>query len=415
MSIVILTAMLFTAIPCLAGKAAFGPAILKQAGEADANGTRALIAPYIFRSDQIGLALGVAGGISGFQKGQMSIGGTAYLSTDGAFSGIGVVNNHELFFSNRIFLDSLAIYENSPDLWIFDGPSEGTRGGSNDSNVDDRYRGRGNDTRLEATFKYIFPWGGAKDTPIATYALKDGLLVSGATGGEDWNPMKGGLTYFELTPFYRQQSVDDVIDGMQNYETAGGKIAIRYDNTDFPLNPTTGSKQRLQMSQGIGALTNDSSWTSIDFEYSKFISFGETEYARQQVLALGFWTAAVLSDNLPPSFEGATLGGLNRMRGFDNNRFWDKAAIYYSAEYRYIPKWNPFKNMTIAKVDWIQFIIFGELGRVAPMWSISELHQDMKYDAGVGVAALVNKYLGRIDTAFSPETWRIRVNIAQTF
>jgi hypothetical protein len=32
------------------------------------------------------------------------------------------------------------------------------------------------------------------------------------------------------------------------------------------------------------------------------------------------------------------------MRGYPFARFSDKAAIYYGAEYRVIPRWNPFTS-----------------------------------------------------------------------
>jgi hypothetical protein len=48
--------------------------------------------------------------------------------------------------------------------------------------------------------------------------------------------------------------------------------------------------------------------------------------------------------NRPPAYTSSTLGGLWRMRGFPSQRFNDKAAIYYAAELRLIPEWNPFNN-----------------------------------------------------------------------
>ena len=73
----------------------------------------------------------------------------------------------------------------------------------------------------------------------------------------------------------------------------------------------------------------------------------------------------------PPSFAGATLGGLWKMRGYPTQRFSDKSGIYYGAEYRLIPEWNPFKHCTWLQqhlgVQWIQFAPFVEAGRVAPV------------------------------------------------
>ncbi|NDV27818.1 BamA/TamA family outer membrane protein [Desulfovibrio sp. JC010] len=412
--------LLFTGPLSHAQQPTFGPALLHDVDQPEEKNKekRSLIMPYAFRSDQIGFAGGIAASMSGFQDGQMSIAGTAYASGKEALSFIGSVSNARMPFTDRLFLDFITLDGTYPDLWVYDAPQEDPRGGSNDSQKSDRYRGRGIDNMFEATFKYALPWGKAADNPIITYNLKDGLPVEQQTSAwdEGWNPLENGLTYLEFTPFYRHQDVDDGDgQGKHHYKGIGARLGIRYDNTDFPLSPSSGSKQRLQLSQGFDGLTHSDAWTSLEFEYGKFFSLGESDMARQRVIALGFWTSAVASDQKPPPWEGATLGGRYRMRGFDDNRFWDKAAIYYSAEYRYIPKWNPLKDLKIVKVDWLQFILFGEMGRVAPRWSLTELHTDMKYDAGFGLAAFVNKYLGRMDWAFSGESWHVRVGVSQSF
>lgn len=42
-----------------------------------------------------------------------------------------------------------------------------------------------------------------------------------------------------------------------------------------------------------------------------------------------------------------TLGGLERQRAYASNRFHDRSAINYTAEYRYMPKWNPFLKIPL--------------------------------------------------------------------
>jgi hypothetical protein len=71
------------------------------------------------------------------------------------------------------------------------------------------------------------------------------------------------------------------------------------------------------------------------------------------VLALDFWTAYSPSwdhkpdgsiDHAPPPYTGSSLGGLWRMRDYPSQRYNDQAAIFYSAELRLIPEWNPFDH-----------------------------------------------------------------------
>jgi hypothetical protein len=71
------------------------------------------------------------------------------------------------------------------------------------------------------------------------------------------------------------------------------------------------------------------------------------------------------------------------MRGYPSQRFNDKAAVYYSAELRLIPRWNPFERwdwiQKYVGIRWLQLVPFAEIGRAAPSWNIKTLHSDMKW------------------------------------
>jgi hypothetical protein len=71
------------------------------------------------------------------------------------------------------------------------------------------------------------------------------------------------------------------------------------------------------------------------------------------------------------------------MRGYPEGRFNDRSAVYYAAEYRHIPDWNPLKNFgwlnrRNAHVQWLQYVVGVEVGRVADEFDLGELHSDMK-------------------------------------
>lgn len=107
------------------------------------------------------------------------------------------------------------------------------------------------------------------------------------------------------------------------------------------------------------------------------------------------------------------------MRGFPSQRFNDKAAVYYAAELRMIPHWNPFdawpELQRYVGVQWIQLAPFIEVGRVAPHWNADALHEDMQWSAGMGVRVWAKGLVGRIDTAFSEEGMGIQMMISQPF
>jgi outer membrane protein assembly factor BamA len=253
------------------------------------------------------------------------------------------------------------------------------------------------------------------------------MLVKGATGGEIWNPLESGLTYVEMQPFYRLQQVDSD-EVRDDVKTNGLEVSLFHDNRDFRFNPSKGSAIRLSLTRDFGWFDSSNSWTVVDTEIDKYFSLGESEWFRQRVLAFNFWTAYSPTwdeqdngdvDDGPPTYAGATLGGLWRMRGYPSQRFSDKAAIYYAAEYRMIPRWNPFENWDRVQkyvgIQWLQFVPFVEVGRVAPDWGVSRLHEDMKWCAGLGLRLWAKGLVVRIDTAVSEEQVGVQMMVAQPF
>jgi len=124
----------------------------------------------------------------------------------------------------------------------------------------------------------------------------------------------------------------------------------------------------------------------------------------------------VIDAHRPPPWEGASLGGLNRMRGYDNNRFSDKAGFYATAEYRAILNWNPLrKNEYIpVAVDWFQVVAFAEVGRVHDTYNF-DLLSDMKYDVGISLRAMAAQIPVRVDIAYGDEGTNFWVMVYQPF
>jgi hypothetical protein len=107
------------------------------------------------------------------------------------------------------------------------------------------------------------------------------------------------------------------------------------------------------------------------------------------------------------------------VRAYPAQRFNDRAALYYAAELRVIPEWNPFDAwpalQRYANVEWLQFVPFAELGRVAPDWDLSTLHSAMQWSAGVGIRAWASGFVLRVDTALSEEGAGVQMMISQPF
>lgn len=276
-------------------------------------------------------------------------------------------------------------------------------------------------------FRYLLPIGSGADHIIAPHRVAEGFLVSGASGGTAWNPLKSGRTYLRLEPFYRYQSFDPPTGNVELI-TNGINVGLFWDNRDFPLDPSYGNSLSLQWSQDFGWLNSTDDWTNLQLEYDQYFDWGSSSRFHRRVLALNFWSSVSPSwnerpdgsiSNRPPPYTGSSLGGLWRMRAFPGGRFNDKAAIYYAGELRMTARSNPFDRwqwlQERVRVEWIQLVPFVEVGRVAPSWDFSELHEDMKLSAGLGLRFWAKGFVLRVDTAFSDEDIGVQMMIGHPF
>ncbi|MFZ0827036.1 MAG: BamA/TamA family outer membrane protein [Verrucomicrobiia bacterium] len=389
--------------------------------------------PYAFYSQFFGAAGAVAYGASGTPQKQMSYVASAMAGTEGSVAIFFLGKDIQMPFCDRLFLDPWlsAGYYNDQHVFIQGNPNYANQqAGSNGSDKNNYVSGDGTDLYAYLNFKYELPMGAVRDNPIPTQVVDRGMLVSGATGGKTWNPLTGGITEIQFQPFSRQQTVNSPDVTTSDIQTTGLTTGLSYDNRDFELNPSCGSYQQVSFSRDFGVPNSTATWSAVQAKYDKFFSLGATDHLRQQVLAFSFWTAQAITwqeqdtgtgpviSHRPPNFAGATLGGLFRMRAYPSGRFSDKSAIYYCAEYRVIPDGNPLNSIPYVKKlqsDWIQGVVFVETGRVAPEWSITTLHSQMKYDAGVGLRVMVKQLVGRLDLAYGEEGAGVQMMVGQSF
>ena len=386
---------------------------------------RLLLLPYPFFNDTIGAGIGVAAIAEGFVQPQMLAVGSGLFSVDGTYLVFLMARNYQVSSAKRVFLDPTTFFSELKDIQSYTRSSPSfpnERAGSNESDKDNFIETDATDKSFDITIKYLLPIGSGKHTIMPSIELDDGVQVYKGAGGRSWNPLVSGRTHIELEPFIRIQELD-LNNTVQ--ETAGTKIALTYDNTDFFLNPTTGSFSRIFLDRDWGTLNDANPWTVWGIEFTKYFSLGPSESARQRVIALNFWSLdsptwndfdienGVRVFQRPPTYKGANLGGLWRMRGYPATRFNDRSAVYYALEYRHTLRWNPLKEFTMKgklDLDWFQLVGFGELGRVAPSWNLDTLHTDMKWSVGGGIRSMLNNIVIRADFALSDEE-----GIAQLF
>ncbi len=394
-----------------------------------------LILPFAFNAESTGPVLGIGGMRKGFYQEQMLIGGAAYAGEE-SYGAVAGVWDYRFPKSERTFISAVGMlgyfprhraYATPRELFI---PPDVIRPGSNGSDPDVFIASRGDSNWWEIKLEYVLPIGAGSKRGMQRYDLERGLLVSEGSGGEHWNPLEAGVTVAVVRQYNRYQSY------YQGGEAYDGKVhpfefGLLHNNTDFPINPSRGSSQYVALHYDGSWLDSNEEWTFLEAEASKYFSLGESLWASQRVVALNAWTAYSPSWDLeydadggrrvvtgPPFMEGATLGGLNRMRGFRDSRFHDKASIYATAEYRYTLRANPLRSVEALRflnLDWFQLVAFVEGGRVAPEYQFDELFDDWKSDVGVGLRAMMAGTVIRFDAAHSEEGTNIWLMFGHPF
>lgn len=391
-----------------------------------------LILPYMFYtpSDRFGGGLIVT--TSGLLQPQSDLDLLALGDINNTYGFEGGTDDLQIKPLDRLFVSTqFGVFRYNYDQLYINGPFRlpHQSAGTNESNDENFVEHRYTDDWGSVELKYLLPIGGGKDTIINHYVLENGLLHSGATGGYGWNPLRTGRTYLTVTPFVEYLTVYEHHHGDPHYNENGLRFGVVYDNSDFPLNPSSGNVTRFTVSRDFGLFDTSNPWTNISAEYTQYVDLGRSRWFKQQVLALDGWTSYSPTwsqtnnagrrqvYDAPPFYDGAMLGGDPRFRGYTDYRYWDRAAVYGSAELRVIPNWNPFADFKILKsadLTWMQWVVFGEIGRVGPEYT-GNLLSHLKGDAGFGIRLLANDTLVRFDVAASNERFGIWVRLNQPF
>ncbi len=392
--------------------------------------------PFVIYNEVFGWAAGGFVGIQGLSQRNMSLYMGALASTNGTKYGFIQFREFYLPFYPRIYIAPdvlggyfgvLKVYKNNP-LEPID--PDKPLAGSNDSDKNDYMEVSGYDQWYELKFRLLLPIGHGKSHVYFTPKLENGILVSGEMGGTDWNPLVSGRTFIDIKPFYRKRVA---------FATNGIEFSLTRENTDYYINPTRGSLQKISFRQDYGWFDTFAPWSVVETDLRWYFPLNEYWSGKNslpKVLAVNFWTVNTLSWNnydvvgtdpmgneikmyhRPPPYTGAYLGGRYRLRAYYEGRFNDRAAIYYGAEYRQIVDWNPFDYTSFTRslnVHWLEFALFAETGRVAPVWQISTLHTDMKWSAGGGVRIFMNNLILRLDNAFGSEGLYISMFVDHAF
>ncbi len=382
-----------------------------------------LLLPYAFSTESMGAVFGLGYMRRGLYQSQMTTAVTAFAGSESSAFAFGIWDFKPLE-QGRFFLSVISMLGDYPRNIAYAVPSDTpinvnqVRPGANNSSADIFIERPGRSNFMDIKMEWMLPMGAAKQDAIMPYRLKGGLLESGASGGETWNPWLGGVSVAVIRNFNRYQSYESE-QSFVDTNTHGLEIGLLYDNTDFPVNPSSGSRQYIAIAGENAWASSKKKWHAFTMESSHYFSLGRSSYARQRVLAFNAWAAyspswkyvqqadgSEIIEDAAPYNQAATLGGFYRLRGFNNNRFHDKAAVYTTAEYRYTLEVNPAEGvdwLRFLKLDWLQLVPFVEAGRVAPNIQSETLFTDWKYDVGLGIRGLFAGTVLRLDVVESEE------------
>jgi len=399
--------------------------------------------PYLFSTDSTGFAGGIGIIKQGFLQPQVTAIATAFygkeqdITTNGKadtanFSGgFAALFDYLIPGTDRLLFSALGMKAYFPKAryYLYDH--------AHNSDEHSYVETSGDADFAYATLEYVLPIGDGLDNPEGHYILHNGFAVDreGYGGG---TPFITGRTSLGITGFYEHNTFENYLSpatgidrstkGVKKWNTNGLRFFVEHDNTDYDLNPSRGYQFKLQYSRDFGWGDAEQTWDFMEFKYNHYVDLPTLSFTRQNVLAMSFWTGYSFSwdddsthkpgidNHRPPPWEGARLGGMFRMRGYNTDRFSDKAAIYGTAEYRAVLDWNPFrKNDYIpVTVDWFQLVGFIEAGRVNDRYS-NDLFNNMQFDAGISLRAMAAQTPVRFDIAYGEEGTNFWIMVFQPF
>ncbi len=414
---------------CLAGNVIADYITLDESEEY--GDTRWGAVPYAFSTETLGTAVGAAAYVGGIRQPQSSLVGAAFTTSNDSWLMAGALNNFRFDNMERWFFDIYAQGSHFTDQRFYDSTHRLTSStsGSNDSSPDDFVSGISNDLHIEISARYVLPIGAGKDHPLTVFKTRRGMLYTQPTGGSAWNPFTSGKTLLGSKYFYRYRDLQKIDDeDLIKANTNGLELWLDYNNTDFLPNASYGSRQKFTITRDFGLGDSANSWTNLELDLSKYLDLGTSDWFRQQVLALNFWTSHTPTwkvdketgfvDHRPPPGFGSELGGFDRMRAYPQGRFHDKSAVYYTAEMRLMPKINGLDSLPLLKyleIDWWQVVAFVEAGRVSRKYDADLYFKDLKWDAGLSFRVMAFRVPLRLDWAVSDEDYSIWAMYKQPF
>jgi hypothetical protein len=320
--------------------------------------TRIVVAPVVYYEPRTSFGFGVGGSLLFKPKGTGPETRTSNIPV-----GISYTLNNQIFFTSgyTIFFPE--------EKWLF-------RGNLDYSDFPQGYYGIGNFTkdedRLEITFKEVLV------EPLLLRQVKNGLFVG------------GGFRYDNFFATELIEATDELPKGFDLQDSLGStsvgiELAISLDRRDNVVNASKGVF--AEFTQGVyGEVlggTNAFRLSKLDLRYYSQIH-------PKQVLAFNFFARFALGD--APVQELSSLGGETLLRGYQEDRFRDRLALFAQSEWR----WQALSSIGV--------VGYAGLGRVGK--GFDDLNPNgLYYSIGGGLRVLI----------IPSENINLRIDVAQGF
>ncbi|WP_298441375.1 BamA/TamA family outer membrane protein [uncultured Ferrimonas sp.] len=392
--------------------------------------SRTAVLPFIYKTSGLGWFAGGAVSVQGLGQSQGQMVGVGLYSTNNSFLSYQGAYNYQLAQDSRWYFDLTWLEAKFTESQTFISGVDGVAAdaGQHDSAEDQFVYGEERMRELELTARYILPFGAGRADHQPQFSLHNGLPLYAVAPQSLPQP----LSSVQLKLFHKDHQLNDAVSGNASDEatslsqieakTAGMSISVDYDARDFAPSPSRGYWLRGQVTRDWG---NDhrASYTKWEGQYSHYLDLGANGWMQQQTLVLSAYLADLPTWDANqrgeiPWYAAASVGGFDRLRGFASNRFHDRSALFYGAEYRMVPQFQPQGKIPVLnwyQLPWYQLAAFVEAGRVHDEFDLRELHRTMNISYGVGVRALAERVLVRGDLAFSEEESQIRLIVNQAF
>ncbi|MEH6652075.1 MAG: hypothetical protein V7707_18790 [Motiliproteus sp.] len=384
------------------------------------------VVPFVFSSESLGIALGAAAVAHHVGQPQVSLVGFGLYSSNDSWLAY-LSGNYLQLASDSRWLVSTELYQGYSTQAILYLPGNtgypDERAGSNESNVKDRIIRVTESNMARFRFEYITELGDGAQGAINSLYLQP-------NAGQGWNPAVNGVTILSLAPFLESVYIDDYDDPNYIPKAQGVQFGFKWDNRDSRSRSGSGGQSQFDITYDWGD-SDRPDWLTWELSQSLFVPLGGNAIAHKQVLALNAFLGDTPTWNdswdnpdgstgyhRPPYFAGISLGGYQRLRGYGMNRYHDRSALLYSAEYRLFPRWQPLHDwpvFNLYNIPWWQWVAFVEAGRVADQMSLSTLHQDMQWNTGFGARLQVEGVVVRAEVAYAPDSSQFWVMVNQPF